>query len=311
MLNGRAIMRMRWRHLLFAHWPVEVEALRPLVPPALEIDAFDGRAWVGLVPFTMEDVSPVLLPRAPRAAQGVWSALCGGAIAFHECNVRTYVYPRGRHNDPSARGVWFFSLDATSRLAVWGARTFWNLPYFNARIHLRCEGDVIDYGVNRIPLSLARQRCCAEDGRARERARVRATASSMGASSLSDRHAPSPQPSPQSSPETRGSSPSLRIRWRALEPMPPSQPGDLAHFLTERYCLYALRQTDAANANAPLAAHCGRIMHQPWPLRRAELISLDDSLVRAAGIEIDQSSAPLLYHADTLDVRACRLHCVR
>jgi uncharacterized protein YqjF (DUF2071 family) len=295
MLNGRAIMRMRWRHLLFAHWPVDVEALRPLVPPALEIDTFDGSAWVGLVPFTMEDVSPVLLPRAPRAAQGVWSALCGGAIAFHECNVRTYVYPRGRESDPAARGVWFFSLDATSRLAVWGARTFWKLPYFNARIHLRCDGDVIDYGVQRHSLSPW------------ERAGVRAAASSMGASTLGDSHTPSPQLSPR----RRGSSPSLRIRWRALEPMPPSQPGDLAHFLTERYCLYALRQTDAANANAPLAAHCGRIMHQPWPLRRAELISLDDSLVRAAGIEIDQSSAPLLYHADTLDVRACRLHCVR
>jgi uncharacterized protein YqjF (DUF2071 family) len=290
MTNGRAIMRMRWRHLLFAHWPVDVEVLRPLIPPALEIDTFDGRAWVGLVPFTMEDVSPVLLPRAPQAAQGVWSALWGGAIAFHECNVRTYVYPRGRQHDPSARGVWFFSLDATSRLAVWGARTFWRLPYFNARIHLQRGGEVIDYGVQRHSLSPW------------ERAGVRASSSRGGSN---DRRTPSPQPSRRG----RGSPPSLRIRWRALEPMPPSQPGELAHFLTERYCLYALRRT--GGINAPPATHCGRIAHQPWPLRRAELISLDDSLVRAAGIEVDRSREPLLYHADVLNVRACRLQCVR
>jgi uncharacterized protein YqjF (DUF2071 family) len=242
-------MRMRWRHLLFAHWPIDPAALRGLVPGALEIDTFDGRAWVGLIPFTMEDVSPVVLPRTPRSMQGVWSALLGGAIRFHECNVRTYVYPRGQGDDPAARGVWFFSLDATSRLATWGARTFWGLPYQHARIHLQREGDGVDYGVERIEVTAQ----CA---------------------------------------------PALRIRWRALDLMQPSQPGDLSHFLTERYCLYALRHGRLMR---------GRIAHKPWSLRRAELLALKDSLALAAGIDVDHAREPVLYHADELDVRAWRL----
>ena len=233
-------MRMRWRHLLFVHWPVEAEALRPLVPPALEIDTFDGRAWVGLIPFTMEDVSPRLAPRLP------WR----GVTDFHECNVRTYVYPRGMKDDPAAHGVWFFSLDAASRLAVWGARRFFRLPYFNAQMRLRREGDVVDYAVERI--------------------------------------------------DNVAGAASLRCRWRALESMGLSRPGELAHFLTERYCLYALKR----EREGVLSLHRGRIAHEPWPLRRAELLEMDDSLVRSAGIEINPSIAPVLYHADALDVRA-------
>jgi uncharacterized protein YqjF (DUF2071 family) len=163
--------------------------------------------------------------------------------------VRTYVYPRGRANDAAARGVWFFSLDAASRLAVWGARTFWGLPYHPARIHLQRDGDVLDYGVDRI------------DGR-------------------------------------NGAAPSLRIRWRALDRMPRSQPGDLAHFLTERYCLYAQRSG---------CLMCGRIEHVPWSLRRAQMLSMNDSLLRAAGIEVDPAEEPVAFHSDELNVRAWRL----
>ncbi len=74
---------MRWRDLLFAHWPIEVEALRALVPPALEIDTFDGRAYLGIVPFRMEDVAPRGVPALPRVS------------AFPEVNVRTYVRHAG------------------------------------------------------------------------------------------------------------------------------------------------------------------------------------------------------------------------
>ena len=70
---------MRWTNLLFAHWPVPVEAIRPLVPERLEIDTFDGHAWIGIVPFRMEDVAPRFLPAVP------------GPGAFPELNVRTYV----------------------------------------------------------------------------------------------------------------------------------------------------------------------------------------------------------------------------
>jgi uncharacterized protein YqjF (DUF2071 family) len=98
---------------------VPVSALRALVPAELEIDTFDGEAFVGLVPFTMTGVRPLWAPSVP------------GISDFHETNVRTYVHHRGQ--DP---GVWFFSLDAASRIAVRIARSFWHLPYYHAHMAL-------------------------------------------------------------------------------------------------------------------------------------------------------------------------------
>lgn len=121
------VMRMRWRGLLFAHWPVDVDALRPLVPPALDIDTYDGRAYVGIIPFGMEDVAPRGLPSLP------WVG------AFPEVNVRTYVRHAG------VGGVWFFSLDAGSRVAVEGARAGFHLPYYRAAMGMDREGDAIDF----------------------------------------------------------------------------------------------------------------------------------------------------------------------
>jgi uncharacterized protein YqjF (DUF2071 family) len=57
--------------------------------------------------------------------------------AFAELNVRTYVAAEGKP------GVWFFSLDAASRLAVRAARAFFHLPYFDARMSCRREGAVV------------------------------------------------------------------------------------------------------------------------------------------------------------------------
>ena len=108
------VMRQTWNDLLFAHWPIEPALLRPLVPAPFAIDTFDGTAWVGVVPFWMSGVT----------VRG-WPAL-GRLSTFPELNVRTYVTTEDRP------GVFFFSLDAASRLAVWGARTFLNLPYFRA-----------------------------------------------------------------------------------------------------------------------------------------------------------------------------------
>lgn len=120
-------MRMRWRDLLFAHWPVEVDVLRPLVPSGLEIDTYDGRAYVGVVPFAMEDTSIRGLPAAPYLS------------AFPEVNVRTYV----RYGEVG--GVWFFSLDAARRLMVEGARLGFHLPYYHARMSIDREGAWIRY----------------------------------------------------------------------------------------------------------------------------------------------------------------------
>lgn len=119
----RHVMWQKWRKLLFVHWPIPIEELRPLVPPQLELDLFDGTAYVGLVPFTMKGVRPVGLPPVP------------GLSSFHETNVRTYVHREGR--DP---GVWFFSLDAASAVAVSLARRLFHLPYFRARMFLDWEG---------------------------------------------------------------------------------------------------------------------------------------------------------------------------
>jgi uncharacterized protein YqjF (DUF2071 family) len=125
--GGWPIMRQHWGKLLFMHWPIPADLIRPLIPARLSVDTFDGSAWIGVVPFTMWGVRPVLTPPVP------------GLSAFHELNVRTYVHLDG------VPGVWFFSLDAESALAVWGARTFFHLPYFNARMSLKQQERTILY----------------------------------------------------------------------------------------------------------------------------------------------------------------------
>jgi uncharacterized protein YqjF (DUF2071 family) len=108
--------RQSWRDLLFAHWPVPVAAVRGLVPSSLNIDVFDGMTWVGIVPFRMVGVSRRPLPDLP------------GLSAFPELNLRLYVVRDARP------GVWFLSLDAGNRLAVWAARRWFHLPYFRAQM---------------------------------------------------------------------------------------------------------------------------------------------------------------------------------
>jgi len=118
-----AVLYQQWHHLLFLHWEVPPQELQALVPPELTIDTFDGKAYVGLVPFTVSGVHPPFLP--PLL----------GVSSFHEINVRTYVHRDGR--DP---GVWFFSLDASSVLAVAAARAAYKLPYFHAVMSFRDDG---------------------------------------------------------------------------------------------------------------------------------------------------------------------------
>ena len=120
-------MHQTWGKLLFMHWPIEVNLLRPLIPETLEIDSFNGQAWIGVVPFTMWGIRAAFLPPIP------------GSSAFHELNVRTYVTLNG------FPGVWFFSLDAANRLAVRGARKFYHLPYFNAQMSLDQTDKTIHY----------------------------------------------------------------------------------------------------------------------------------------------------------------------
>ena len=122
--DAAALMRQRWSELLFLHWEVPAAALAALVPPGLEIDVHDGRAYVGLVPFRVSGVRPPLLPPVP------------GLSRFDEINVRTYVHRHGR--DP---GVWFFSLDASTRVGVATARALFHLGYRYAEARLSVDGD--------------------------------------------------------------------------------------------------------------------------------------------------------------------------
>src|SRR5437764_14098290 len=114
MPTGPWIMTQTWHELLFAHWPIAPEKIRPLIPSVFTLDTFEGEAWVGVVPFRMSNVRPRWVPPMP------------GLSAFPELNVRTYVTIHG------IPGVYFFSLDAGNPIAVAAARTVFHLPYFKA-----------------------------------------------------------------------------------------------------------------------------------------------------------------------------------
>lgn len=127
------IMAMQWRDLLFAHWRMDPAALRPHIPPPLELQTFDGSAWLAVVPFRMADTRPRLLPAVPAVSD------------FPELNVRTYVTAGGKP------GVWFFSLDAANPLAVEVARLTFHLPYVHATMRCEPEGDGVRYLSRRGP----------------------------------------------------------------------------------------------------------------------------------------------------------------
>jgi hypothetical protein len=119
-------MRQTWHDLLFAHWPVSQAQVRPLVPAVFELDLFDSDAWIGVVPFSMTNVTARGLPALP------WLS------AFPELNVRTYVRVGQKP------GVYFFSLDAGRMLAVLAARLL-NLPYFAASMQVARVADIVRY----------------------------------------------------------------------------------------------------------------------------------------------------------------------
>jgi uncharacterized protein YqjF (DUF2071 family) len=126
------VMTQTWTDLLFAHWPIDPLLLRSKVPASLPLDLFDGRAWLGIVPFRMSNVAPRGVPALP------WLS------AFPELNVRTYV----RVGDKP--GVYFFSLDAGNPVAVWVARALFGLPYYSASMDVEVRGLDVQYRSRRI-----------------------------------------------------------------------------------------------------------------------------------------------------------------
>lgn len=128
MPNRPWVMTQTWSDLLFAHWRVPAEVLASQLPAGLELDCFDGEAWLGIVPFRMSNVAPRGGPALP---------------AFPEVNVRTYARIGDRP------GVFFFSLDATNPLAIVTARTLLRLPYRRASMTIEARGDTVTFSSRR------------------------------------------------------------------------------------------------------------------------------------------------------------------
>jgi uncharacterized protein len=125
--TGPWVMAQSWHDLLFAHWPLDAAVLSPILPPQLQLDTFEGQAWIAVVPFRMTGVRLRGTPAMP------WLS------AFPELNVRTYV------TFDRKPGVWFFSLDAGNALAVAIARAWFHLPYFRARMSCKERDGWIHY----------------------------------------------------------------------------------------------------------------------------------------------------------------------
>jgi uncharacterized protein len=124
-------MGQTWDDLLFAHYRVEANQLRGLVSDQVEVEEHSGSAWLGVTPFAVVGLRARGLPAFPFVS------------SFLELNVRTYVT---RDDRP---GIWFFSLDASSRLAVEAARRIYRLPYYPASISLTRQGESVSYECNR------------------------------------------------------------------------------------------------------------------------------------------------------------------
>jgi uncharacterized protein YqjF (DUF2071 family) len=224
--SERVVMRSAWHHLLFLHWEMEPGILQEKLPAGLQIDTFEDRAFVGLVPFTMTAVRPHGLPHLPPLRR--WHE------DFHEINVRTYV----RH-EKHGPGVWFFSLDAASAPAVVTARNWFKLPYFYARMSLLIRREM---GNETMRYASRRQW---------------------------------PQPLPAA----------CDIEYSPQGETSAAQPGTLEYFLIERYLLYSFWRGQL---------FVGRVRHKPYPIQSAQLHSVRENLITAAGIT--RPNAPPLAH---------------
>lgn len=221
--NGPWIMQQQWDDLLFLHWPILVEEIKELVPEGLKIDTFDGFAWIGIVPFQMNEIHLRGLPSIPFAS------------SLTEINVRTYVSLKGKP------GVYFFSLDANHRLAVWIANTLFHLPYFKAKIDIQKEKSKVYF-----------------DSRRRNK---------KGAQ--------------------------FKVNYQPISEPYQAKPGQLDHWLTERYCLYTSYKD---------SLYCGEIHHLPWPLQRAEWEIERDTLSLAEGIRLPIHQKAIGHYASHLHV---------
>jgi uncharacterized protein len=124
------VMLQGWDEICFFHWSCNPEFLQRRLPPQLQIDTYDGKAWISLTPFLLTGLRPPLIPRVL-------------GLSFPETNLRTYVI------GPEGPAIWFFSLDVSRFLAMAGARTTYGLPYFWADMRVRIDSKDNFYFSNR------------------------------------------------------------------------------------------------------------------------------------------------------------------
>ena len=216
-------MGQTWDDLLFAHWRASPESLRALLPDGLELDLFEGEAWIAVTPFRLSALRARGLPPLPFLS------------SFLELNTRTYVTDGGKP------GIWFFSLDASSQVAVELARNGYKLPYFRADTRAAWRSGWLEYESRRV--------------------------------------------------DSRGEAATFSARYRPFGEELDPDPRSLAHFLTERYCLYATDEGRLKRAD---------IHHRPWPLQPAEAV-IEENTMPPAGIELVDDE-PLLHFSARQDV---------
>jgi uncharacterized protein YqjF (DUF2071 family) len=222
------LMIQNWESLTFFHWKYAASVIRKMIPSGLEVDTFDGSAWVSLAPFLITGTRVPFSPPLPWISR------------FPETNVRTYVVGPGGHH-----GVWFFSLDAARLAAVAGARAAYRLPYMWAKMNVGRQGHQVRYtATRRFP----------------------------------------------------GAPAEYSITLTPGERFEPEELGDLDHFLTARYRLYSVLAGRLAFA---------QIEHYPWPLARARLESLRQTIVQAAGLPAPAGD-PLIHYSEFIPVRIGR-----
>ena len=126
------VLFMTWRDLFFASWRVPIEAVRAHIPPELELDTFDGSAWVTLVPMRVTDMHWRGIEPIP------------GMDSFRELNFRTYVRVNGR------AGVFFLSIECPATFQDWIARKFFGVPYFHSQMASFNDGVSYHYATERV-----------------------------------------------------------------------------------------------------------------------------------------------------------------
>ncbi|BAV09468.1 hypothetical protein SAMN05421788_101903 [Filimonas lacunae] len=119
-----------WNSLLFLHWEADAAALEPFIPAGTTLDTFEGKAWLSIVPFTMQKIRPKFLPSFKPVSD------------FHEINVRTYVTKDGQP------GVFFFSIEAQKAVSAFLSRKLSGMPYEKAHIVRAVGGNEHQYYAN-------------------------------------------------------------------------------------------------------------------------------------------------------------------